>query len=149
MEAECGESENHVLLSTIHSAKGLEWPIVFFARFNRGVIPWESDADAVDDAYGDDDGNSRKVNPRIEEERRLAYVAMTRAKQTLYLSFVNRHVSGAPMVCGFVWFFMYLGVICFGWSAVVGMWVLRKKMTFFLLLTFFLSLTYFSLLHPF
>jgi len=54
-----------VLLSTIHRAKGLEWPLVFVAGLEEGSFP------------------SRRSN--IEEERRLAYVAMTRAKERLVL----------------------------------------------------------------
>ena len=58
---------------TVHTAKGLEYPVVFGVRFNQGVFP-----------------NMRAMNEggylAIEEERRLAYVAMTRAKQKLYLT---------------------------------------------------------------
>lgn len=62
-----------VTLMTVHTAKGLEYPVVFVVRFNQGVFP-----------------NMRAMNEggylAIEEERRLAYVAMTRAKQKLYLT---------------------------------------------------------------
>ena len=55
---------------TIHAAKGLEFPVVFLMALNEGVLP------------------SRKTKTReaMEEERRLAFVAMTRAKDRLYLS---------------------------------------------------------------
>ena len=55
---------------TIHAAKGLEFPIVFLMGLNEGILP------------------SRKTKTRaaMEEERRLAFVAMTRAKDRLYLS---------------------------------------------------------------
>ncbi|MDD3841413.1 MAG: 3'-5' exonuclease [Bacilli bacterium] len=63
-----------VTMMTAHTAKGLEYPIVFVVRFNDGVFP-----------------HSRSVAESgyrgLEEERRLAYVAMTRAKEKLYLTF--------------------------------------------------------------
>ncbi|MCQ2800705.1 MAG: UvrD-helicase domain-containing protein [Bacilli bacterium] len=62
-----------VTLMTVHTAKGLEYPVVFVVRFNQGVFP-----------------NMRAMTEggylAIEEERRLAYVAMTRAKKRLYLT---------------------------------------------------------------
>ena len=65
-----------VTLMTVHTAKGLEYPVIFVVRFNQGVFP-----------------NMRAMNEggylAIEEERRLAYVAMTRAKQKLYLTLAS------------------------------------------------------------
>ena len=67
---------DYVTLMTVHTAKGLEYPVVFVVRFNQGVFP-----------------NMRAMNEggyiALEEERRLAYVAMTRAKQKLYLTLSN------------------------------------------------------------
>ena len=64
---------DYVTLMTVHTAKGLEYPVIFVVRFNQGVFP-----------------NMRAVTESgylgMEEERRLAYVAMTRAKQKLYLT---------------------------------------------------------------
>ncbi|SHF83830.1 DNA helicase-2 / ATP-dependent DNA helicase PcrA [Desulfacinum infernum DSM 9756] len=62
--------KDHVVLSTIHSAKGLEWETVFIIYLVDGHLPSSY-------ALNDDDG--------IEEERRLFYVAATRAKRHLYL----------------------------------------------------------------
>ena len=61
---------NAVVMMTIHSSKGLEFPIVFLPGMEEGIFP-----------------GSQSVNDpsELEEERRLAYVAMTRAKQQLYL----------------------------------------------------------------
>ncbi len=64
---------NGVTLSTIHSAKGLEFDIVFVTSVVEGVIPYEK---------------SRSFD-EIEEERRLFYVAMTRARKQLYISIVK------------------------------------------------------------
>ena len=64
---------DYVNLMTVHVAKGLEFPCVFIVRFNAGVFP-----------------NMRAITEEgykgLEEERRLAYVAMTRAKERLYLT---------------------------------------------------------------
>ncbi|KAM0331590.1 hypothetical protein ACHAQA_003269 [Verticillium albo-atrum] len=68
-DAQKGEAENKpmVTISTIHAAKGLEWPVVFVPAVYNGSIPH---------ARADD----------LDEERRLLYVAMTRAQSLLYLS---------------------------------------------------------------
>lgn len=64
------ESANAVVMMTIHSAKGLEFPTVFLPGMEEGVFPGQQ-------SFNDPD--------EIEEERRLAYVAITRAKEELYL----------------------------------------------------------------
>lgn len=69
------ENENdRVTLMTIHSAKGLEFPIVFLAGMDEGIFPGVRSL--IDES-------------KLEEERRLCYVALTRAKEKLYLS--NAH----------------------------------------------------------
>jgi DNA helicase-2/ATP-dependent DNA helicase PcrA len=67
--------EEYVVLSTIHSAKGCEWDVVYVIHAADGVIP-------SDMASGEDD---------LEEERRLLYVAMTRARDRLYVTFPLRY----------------------------------------------------------
>lgn len=70
------ENENdRVTLMTIHSAKGLEFPIVFLAGLDEGIFPGV---------------RSLMDESKLEEERRLCYVALTRAKEKLYLS--NAHM---------------------------------------------------------
>ena len=59
-----------VVMMTMHSAKGLEFPVVFLPGFEDGIFP------SVQAIYNED---------QMEEERRLAYVAITRAKEQLYL----------------------------------------------------------------
>ena len=68
--ADAGDSSDRVKLMTVHTAKGLEFPHVFLCAMNEGLFP------------------SKKIRtlPAMEEERRLAFVAMTRAEQGLYLS---------------------------------------------------------------
>ena len=68
--------EDYLVLSTIHSAKGLEWDVVHVIHAADGMIP-------SDMATGDDD--------EIEEERRLLYVAMTRARDALHVTYPMRY----------------------------------------------------------
>ncbi len=76
--------QSRVELLTIHGAKGLEWPIVFVAGLEEGTLPHER---SLGSASG------------IEEERRLCYVALTRAGERLYLSWAagrNRGKTAKP-----------------------------------------------------
>lgn len=66
-----GDASERVTLMTIHNAKGLEYPVVFVAGLEEGIFPHEM-------SMGTPDG--------LEEERRLAYVAITRAEQRLFLT---------------------------------------------------------------
>lgn len=63
--------EDAVQLMTLHSAKGLEFPLVFLAGVEEGMFPSQQSSDAPE---------------RLEEERRLAYVGMTRAKERLFIT---------------------------------------------------------------
>jgi len=74
-------SADKVKLMTVHAAKGLEFPYVFLCEMNEGIFP------------------SRKTStlPGMEEERRLAFVAMTRAEKRLFLSEAEgRNIDGSP-----------------------------------------------------
>ncbi len=71
MNDEDEDQSDAVILMTMHSAKGLEFPIVFIVGMEEGVFPHSR-------AFLD--------NEELEEERRLAYVGITRAEQQLYLS---------------------------------------------------------------
>ena len=72
-----GEKKNAITLMTMHAAKGLEFPIVFIIGMEEGLFP-----------------HSRSLMDRgeLEEERRLCYVGMTRAKEKLFLTYARRRL---------------------------------------------------------
>ena len=72
-----GEDEDAVLMMTMHSAKGLEFPVVFLAGMEDGLFPGFRAMEREED---------------MEEERRLCYVAVTRAKEQLYLTCAERRM---------------------------------------------------------
>ncbi|WP_077622702.1 UvrD-helicase domain-containing protein [Sediminibacillus massiliensis] len=77
---------NAVSLMTIHRAKGLEFPVVFLTGASEGILPHSSALEASDrkDIISENKGRE-KIQAAIEEERRLAYVAITRAQSELYI----------------------------------------------------------------
>jgi ATP-dependent DNA helicase Rep len=75
------EEQNVVTLSTLHASKGLEWPHVMLAGVNEGLLPFSSEAEPI-------------TAQRLEEERRLMYVGVTRARHTLTLSTLKRRKRG-------------------------------------------------------
>ena len=85
------ESDDAVVMMTMHSAKGLEFPNVFLVGFEDGLFPGMR-------AIGDTE--------EMEEERRLCYVAITRAKQNLYISHARQRMiygrTGATMPSRFL-----------------------------------------------
>jgi len=83
-----GRSAGKVNLMTIHAAKGLEFPVVFIAGAEEGIIPHER---SLEDEADGQDGGAENAAPKagsraIEEERRLFYVAITRARDKLYIT---------------------------------------------------------------
>lgn len=79
--SDAADNSDKVKLMTVHSAKGLEFPYVFLCAMNEGVFPYKK-TDTIQ---------------KMEEERRLAFVAMTRAQKGLYLSEAEgRNFDGSP-----------------------------------------------------
>lgn len=79
-EAQAGATEDSVQLMTLHSAKGLEFPLLFLCGMEDGLFPHQR---SLNDADG------------LEEERRLCYVGLTRAREELYLSYAEqRRIHG-------------------------------------------------------
>ena len=82
IDNEYNDNSNKVIISTLHAAKGLEFDVVFLPGWEEGIFPHQKCLDC-----GGDEA--------IEEERRLAYVAITRAKRILYISMTfNRKLYG-------------------------------------------------------
>ena len=80
------ETKDRVTLSTMHSAKGLEYPVVFVVDVNEGIVPHHKAGLPAD----------------IEEERRLFYVALTRAKDRLHVAAVKERYHRKTDVSRFV-----------------------------------------------
>ena len=82
-EGQAQADEDGVQLMTLHSAKGLEFPVVFLVGVEEGVFP---------------SSKSLEESGRLEEERRLAYVGITRARQKLVLTYAeSRRIHGMDM----------------------------------------------------
>ncbi|OON98690.1 MAG: ATP-dependent DNA helicase PcrA [Epulopiscium sp. Nele67-Bin004] len=75
------ENSNSIVLMTLHSAKGLEFPVVFLTGLEEGLFP--SYMSIKDEEYDD---------TKLEEERRLAYVGITRAMEKLYLTYATERM---------------------------------------------------------
>ena len=84
-EHQAGEGDEAVQLMTVHAAKGLEFDIVFLSGLEQGLFPHE---------------NAAAEREGLEEERRLMYVAVTRARKRLYLSWAQtRMLHGQTRYC--------------------------------------------------
>lgn len=83
--------QNVVTLSTLHAAKGLEWPHVILAGCVEGMLPFKPEDEggaAVTEAFAQ----------RLQEERRLMYVGITRAQRSLAVSWSKKRKKGREMV---------------------------------------------------
>jgi superfamily I DNA/RNA helicase len=85
MDRDSGDEDDKVNIMTLHSAKGLEFGTVFLPGWEEGLFPHQRSLD-------------EKGKAGLEEERRLAYVGITRARQTLTFSFVERRKRGGEVI---------------------------------------------------
>ncbi|MFZ6642014.1 UvrD-helicase domain-containing protein [Undibacterium sp. TC4M20W] len=84
------EEPDAVRMSTLHASKGLEYPHVFLVGVEEGILPHKGDPDAPPETYA----------ARIEEERRLMYVGITRAQRSLHITWCKkRKRAGVQVHC--------------------------------------------------
>jgi ATP-dependent DNA helicase Rep len=79
--------QNMLTLSTLHAAKGLEWPHVVLVGCIEGLLPFKME-----------EGEAEDLAQRLQEERRLMYVGITRAQRTLAVSWTRRRKKGRDTV---------------------------------------------------
>ncbi|MDP2670884.1 MAG: UvrD-helicase domain-containing protein [bacterium] len=82
-----GTKDNAVTLMTLHSAKGLEFPVVFMVGMEEGIFPHS---------------RAMEEHSELEEERRLCYVGITRAQKQLYLTFTQSRLYFGARTAGIV-----------------------------------------------
>ncbi len=94
------QDQNVVTLSTLHAAKGLEWPHVMLVGVSEGMLPFKLDegADSLGGSSREHEAANESIAQRLQEERRLMYVGITRAQRTLAVSWPRRKKKGREMV---------------------------------------------------
>jgi ATP-dependent DNA helicase Rep len=82
------EDPDAVRMSTLHASKGLEYPHVFLVGCEEGILPHKGDADAP----------AESIAARVQEERRLMYVGITRAQRTLHITWCKKRKRAGEQV---------------------------------------------------
>ncbi len=86
------KDQNVVTLSTLHAAKGLEWPHVMLIGVTEGLLPFK-----IETEPGSEHTNE-SLEVRLQEERRLMYVGITRAQRTLAVSWTRKRKKGRELI---------------------------------------------------
>ena len=82
LEKQNGDEVDAVQLSTLHASKGLEYPHVFLVGVEEGILPHRESQDPA----------------KLQEERRLMYVGITRAQRTLHISYCERRKQARELI---------------------------------------------------
>jgi ATP-dependent DNA helicase Rep len=94
------KDQNVVTLSTLHAAKGLEWPHVMLVGVTEGMLPFKmgDGAESLGGSTKADEAANDDMATRLQEERRLMYVGITRAQRSLAVSWTKRRKKGRELV---------------------------------------------------
>jgi len=100
------QDQNVVTLSTLHAAKGLEWPHVMLVGVTEGLLPFKlgdsgaasAGAEALEVSELEQAAALESVAQRLQEERRLMYVGITRAQRSLAVSWTRKRKKGRDMI---------------------------------------------------
>jgi ATP-dependent DNA helicase Rep len=95
------KDQDVVTLSTLHAAKGLEWPHVMLVGVTEGLLPFKlGEEQAAGDGGVSGSANQDSIEQRLQEERRLMYVGITRAQRSLAVSWTRRRKKGRETIAG-------------------------------------------------